>query len=71
MNNNVFKDIRNLFRLKKEIQAIKDRITRDISNLFDKKKENYYAQFRIGNFLNMEIMEIYQLKNILIKSDHV
>ena len=50
MNNNVFKDIRNLFRLKKESQAIKDRIIRDISNLFDKEKENYYAQFRIGNF---------------------
>ena len=32
------KDIRNLFRLKKETKAIKERILRDIKNLFEMKK---------------------------------
>ena len=32
---NIIKDIRNLFRLEKEIKAIKDRILRDIKNLLE------------------------------------
>ena len=41
---NIIKDIRNLFRLKKETKAIKDRILWDIKNLFEheKEEENYY-----------------------------
>ena len=31
---NIIKDIRNLFRLKKEIKSIKDRMLRDIDILF-------------------------------------
>ena len=33
IHHNTVRDIRNLYRLKKENKAIKDRITRDIRNL--------------------------------------
>ena len=36
------KDIRNLFKLKKETKAMKDRILRDVQNLFEHEEENYY-----------------------------
>ena len=36
------KGIRNLFRLEKENKAIKDRIIRDIRNLFEHEEEDYY-----------------------------
>ena len=39
---NVIKDIGNLFRLKKETKAIKNRPPRDIKNLFEHEEENYY-----------------------------
>ena len=42
LNYTVIKDIRNLFRLEKEIKVIKDRILRDIKNLFEHEEENYY-----------------------------
>ena len=47
------KDIRDLFRQKKEIEPIKDRILRDIKNLFEheEKKENYYKPVRIKKCL--------------------
>ena len=35
------KDIRILFRLEKEIKAIKYRVLRDIKNLFDNEEEIY------------------------------
>ena len=35
----IIKDIRNLFRQKRETKAIKDRILRDIKNLSDHKKK--------------------------------
>ena len=40
----IIKDIRNLFRLEKEIKVIKDIIIRDIKNLFEHEEEekNYY-----------------------------
>ena len=49
---NIIKDIRNLFRLKKETKAIKDRILWDIKNLFEheKEEENYYQPVRVSNF---------------------
>ena len=48
---NIIKDIRNLFRLKKETKAIKDRILRDIKNLFEHEEdENYYKPVRVNNF---------------------
>ena len=36
---NIMKDIRNLFILEKETIAIKDRILRDIKNRFEHEKE--------------------------------
>ena len=74
-----FKDIRNLFRLKKESEAIKDKIVRDIRNLLEHEEEDYYKPVRVINFwktviINMKVMVIeikhYQLKNILIKLGH-
>ena len=38
---NIIKDIRNLFRQEKETKAIKDRILRDIKNLFEHEEESY------------------------------
>ena len=69
------KDIRSLFRLKEENEAIKDRVVRIIRNFFE-YEEDYYRLIRLGNFwsnniLNMKVMVIevkqYQLENILIK----
>ena len=74
-----FKDIRNLFRLKKEREAIKDKIVREIRNLLEHEEEDYYKPMRVINFwrtviINMKVMVIkikhYQLKNNLIKLDH-
>ena len=36
------KKIRNLFRLKKENEAIKDRVIRNNRNLFENEEEDYY-----------------------------
>ena len=49
---NISKDVRNLFRLKKETKAIKDRILRDIKNLFEHEEEekNYSKPVRVSNF---------------------
>ena len=46
---NIIKDIRNLFRLEKETKAIKDRVLRDIKNLFEFEEEekNYYKLVRV------------------------
>ena len=63
---NIIKNIRNLFILKKDIRkfrqekeakAIKDRILRDIKNLFEheKEEENYYKLVRINNFWSLTI----------------
>ena len=42
---------RNLFKLKKENETIKDRVIRDIRNLFEYREEKgYYEPARIGNF---------------------
>ena len=81
LNYTAIKDIRNVFRLEKETKAIKDRILRDIKNLFEhKEEENYYKPVRVSNFWSNNYIEYkskaieirhYQLKNILIKLDHI
>ena len=43
------KGTKNLFRLNKENEAIKNRIIRDIRNLFEHEEENYYKPVRISN----------------------
>ena len=48
---NVTKNIRNLFELKKENQVIKDRIIRYIRNLFEHEEEKDCCKpVRVGNF---------------------
>ena len=44
------KNIRNLFKLKKEDKTIKDKIFSDIRNLFELKNEYYHKLIRVGNF---------------------
>ena len=39
---NIIKDIRNLFKLEKETKPIKDTILRDNKNFFEHEEENYY-----------------------------
>ena len=48
---NIIKSIRNLFKLKKENEAIKDRIIRDIRAHFEQEEKDYYKPVREGNFL--------------------
>ena len=68
---NIIKDIRNLFRLKKnkitlqlkikeiKAKAIKDRILRYINNFFEheKEEENYYKPVRVSNFWSNNYIE--------------
>ena len=51
-NHTAIKDMKNLFRLKKEIESIEDRILRDIKNLFENEIEelNYYKPVKVNNF---------------------
>ena len=49
----ITKDIRNLFRLKKEVERIKDLILRNIKNLleYENEEENYYKPVRVNNYI--------------------
>ena len=82
LNHTGIKDIRNLYRLEKESKAIKDTLLTDIQNLFEHKgeEENYYKPVRVSTFWSnnnidyeITVLEVkyYQLKNILIKLDHI
>ena len=77
----ITKDIRNLFRLKKEVERIKDLILRNIKNLleYENEEENYYKPVRVNNFWSNNYIEhknnsdsnkILSVKDILIKLDH-
>ena len=46
---NIIKKIRNLFKLNKGNEPIKDRIIRDIKTLFEQGKD-YHKPLRVGNF---------------------
>ena len=47
---NLNKDIRNLFRLEKKLKELKIEYL-DIKNLFEHEEENYYKPSRVGNLL--------------------
>ena len=47
----IIKNVRNLFKLKKENEAIKDRMIRDIRTLTEKEEKDY-KPMRVGNFWN-------------------
>ena len=49
--------MRNLFKLKKENQAIKNRIIRDIRNPFENKEEDHYTPVRVINFWSNNYIE--------------
>ena len=50
--------MRNLFRLKIENEAIKDRVIRDIRNLFEHGEgEHFYKPARVGNFWSNSYIE--------------
>ena len=53
---NAIKSIRNRFKLKKENEAIKDRIIRDIRTLF-KQEDDYYKPIKVCNFWNNNYIE--------------
>ena len=55
----IIKDIRNLFRLKKEVKDIKDMVLRNTKNLFEYKKEeeNYYKSVKVNNFWSNNSIE--------------
>ena len=52
---NIVQSIRNIFKLKKENEAIKDRI-RDIRSLF-KREGDYFKPKRVSNFWNNNYIE--------------
>ena len=51
------KDIRNLFSLRKENEAIKDKIIRDFKNLIEHEEEDYYKPVRESNFWSNNYIE--------------
>ena len=53
---NIIKSIKYLFKLKKENEAIKDRIIREIRTLFE-QEDDYYKPIRVGNFWNNNYIE--------------
>ena len=68
IENGVIKDIRNLFRLRKENEANKNIVIKDIRNLFEYEEEqNYYKPLRVGNFWSNNYIE-YQSSNDRIKT---
>ena len=81
-NDTATKDIRSLFRLKKEVQGIKDIVLRNIKNLFDYEKgeENYYKPVRVNKFWSNNYIEyksngdknkILSIEEYLDKLDHI
>ena len=57
IENNIIKDIRNLFRLKKDKETIKNRVIRDIRNFSEHDEEDYYKAVRVGNFRSNNYIE--------------
>ena len=74
---NIIKNIKNTFKLKKENKT--DKIIGYLRNLFELEIEDYCKAMRVGNFCSINYIEYesnsdrdknYQLKNILIKLNH-
>ena len=67
---NIIRRIKNVFKLKKESEAIKVRIIRVIRTLFE-KEDDYYKQTRLDNFWNNNYIKYKsnsdRNKNLLIK----
>ena len=57
VNGTTIKDIRTLFRLKKENKTIKEWIIRDVRDLFKYEEGDCYKPVRAGNFLSNSHIE--------------
>ena len=57
IDENTIKSTTNLFRLKKENEAIKDRMIRNIANQSEKEKNDYYKPVRVRNFWSRNYIE--------------
>ena len=55
---NMIKNIRNLFKLEKENQAIKDKTMRDIKTFFEQQKAEYYKPVKFGEFWEKNILNM-------------
>ena len=62
-NGTSIKDMENLFKVKKEKEAIKGRVLRNIEEIFEHEEEHYYKPL-IETLIEIKL---YQLKNISIK----
>ena len=55
---NIIKSIKNLFKLEKENESIKDSIIRDNRTLFEQQEEKYYDKpIKVDSFLNNNYIE--------------
>ena len=68
---NIIKSIRNLFKIEKENEEIKNRINRDIRRLFEQQEKDYYKPIKVGNFWNNNYIEYESIgdrnKNLSVK----
>ena len=76
INENIIKNIKNLYILEKENKTIKDRIIRDIRNLFEYEEDCYYKSVRVGNswsnnYVEYKSKDYRKTNNILIKLGHI
>ena len=60
----MIKKTANLFKVKKENEAIKDKIIRDIKSLFEQQEEHYYKPVRV---LIFGIIIILKMKEVVIE----
>ena len=60
----MIKKTANLFKVKKENEAIKDKIIRDIKSLFEQQEEHYYKPVRV---LIFGIIIILKMKEAVIE----
>ena len=76
----VIKNIRNLFKLKIKKRTTKHKIIRDTKTFFQQQEEGYYKPVRVGNFWNNNYTEYEnngdRKKNLsieehLLKSNHI
>ena len=80
IEDNIIKDIKNLFRLKRKNNVIEDTTIRDKRTLFESVEEDYHEPVRIGNAFSNSCIEYegkvikikhYQLTNILVRLDQI
>ena len=80
IEDNIIKDIRNLFKSKGKDNPIKDKVLRDIRTLFESDEDDYYKPIRSGNAFSSNYSEykvmlirinLCLLQNILTRLDHI